>query len=241
MFIKFDERWFSETFGSVRSMAIIGNAPTLLHTSYSNLIDSCDVVCRFNQFKIKGYEQYVGSKTNFYGCNMISYNSLEFLLEAKVQGVLATRPISTKHCYNVALGDMLSTFEQLKTLNVSFVPEKIFEQLYEQLGISQDDRSGHNPSSGLTVLYAATRLLNLQQIYLIGFNFFDIASDVHYFPSNTHEKVTLEQLNSIYHPPVKEKPVFRSIIETSQNIYITDDEAQSLGITNVKTINHMRT
>lgn len=49
---------------SKEKIALIGNSSSLLNTNYSKLIDSHDWVIRFNQARVKGYEQYVGSKTS---------------------------------------------------------------------------------------------------------------------------------------------------------------------------------
>jgi hypothetical protein len=45
---------------------IVGNANSLLQSCNGNLIDSFDLVIRLNKFQIKGYEQYVGTKTDIY-------------------------------------------------------------------------------------------------------------------------------------------------------------------------------
>lgn len=45
-------------------IALIGNSSKLLDNNYSKLIDSYDWVVRFNQARVKGFENHVGSKTS---------------------------------------------------------------------------------------------------------------------------------------------------------------------------------
>ena len=45
------------------SAIIIGNGPSLLFQKKGKIIDSFDVVFRFNKFAIKSYEEHVGNKT----------------------------------------------------------------------------------------------------------------------------------------------------------------------------------
>jgi hypothetical protein len=45
---------------------VVGNAASLLKQKNGKLIDSFDVVIRLNKFVTKGYEEYVGKKTNIY-------------------------------------------------------------------------------------------------------------------------------------------------------------------------------
>lgn len=44
-------------------IAIVGNSPILLEKEYGEEIDSHDIVVRFNNFVINGYEKYTGIKT----------------------------------------------------------------------------------------------------------------------------------------------------------------------------------
>ena len=45
-------------------IAIVGNAQSILAARQGEFIDSHDVVIRFNEFMIKGYEKYCGTKTD---------------------------------------------------------------------------------------------------------------------------------------------------------------------------------
>ena len=43
---------------------LVGNGTSVLDYKYGCLIDSFDIVVRFNDFRIKGFEEYVGKKTD---------------------------------------------------------------------------------------------------------------------------------------------------------------------------------
>jgi len=47
---------------------LIGNSPSVLKTKLGEVIDSFGVVCRFNNFQIKGYEEEVGTKLDWFAC-----------------------------------------------------------------------------------------------------------------------------------------------------------------------------
>ncbi len=49
-----------------RDIILIGNGPSALEHEMGAVIDSFDTVIRFNWFHIKGYEKYVGKKTDIW-------------------------------------------------------------------------------------------------------------------------------------------------------------------------------
>ena len=46
-----------------KKVAIVGSSGHLLERNYANLIDSHDIIIRFNFARVEGYEKYVGKKT----------------------------------------------------------------------------------------------------------------------------------------------------------------------------------
>ena len=54
-----------------KSILIIGNGQSILNNNFQNQIDNFDIVLRINNYKINGYEQFLGSKTDiwFNGAN----------------------------------------------------------------------------------------------------------------------------------------------------------------------------
>lgn len=53
---------------------VIGNGPSALNTPLGEEIDNADVVVRINDFQTKGYEKFVGSKTDIlFTCRLNEY------------------------------------------------------------------------------------------------------------------------------------------------------------------------
>lgn len=48
------------------SVILVGNGPSVLDFKMGAVVDSHDIVVRFNRFKIKGYEDHVGTRTDFW-------------------------------------------------------------------------------------------------------------------------------------------------------------------------------
>ena len=48
------------------NLILVGNGPSVLRQRLGKVIDSFDVVVRFNRFVTKGFEEYVGSRTDFW-------------------------------------------------------------------------------------------------------------------------------------------------------------------------------
>lgn len=49
-----------------KTVILVGNGPCLMHSEKGKHIDRFDEVFRFNQFRVKGFERHVGSKTTVY-------------------------------------------------------------------------------------------------------------------------------------------------------------------------------
>jgi hypothetical protein len=54
-------------------IAIIGNGSTALNKKNGNFIDSCDVVVRIKNFRLKGFEKNVGSKIDWFASKWFSW------------------------------------------------------------------------------------------------------------------------------------------------------------------------
>jgi len=50
----------------MKEILLIGNGPSCLNNEYGELIDSHDIVVRFNNFEIESFEKFVGKKTNYW-------------------------------------------------------------------------------------------------------------------------------------------------------------------------------
>lgn len=49
---------------------LVGNGPSAIHSKLGHIIDSFDIVVRFNTFYQKGFEEYVGRKTDIWAVNL---------------------------------------------------------------------------------------------------------------------------------------------------------------------------
>jgi hypothetical protein len=61
-------------------IAIVGGSGSVLKHTHGKLIDKHDMVIRFNENPIEGYEQYVGSKTNM---RFIAYHGADYDLQCE--------------------------------------------------------------------------------------------------------------------------------------------------------------
>jgi len=56
------------------SVFIIGNGPSATRNKLGHIIDRADVVVRINDFKTKGFEPFVGTKTDIlFTCRLNEY------------------------------------------------------------------------------------------------------------------------------------------------------------------------
>ena len=53
----------NRTFNKKKEILVIGSSPNLLNIENGNKIDKYKYICRFNDYKIEGFEDYVGGKT----------------------------------------------------------------------------------------------------------------------------------------------------------------------------------
>ncbi len=69
---RFDQFDFRDLFSGVRSVAIVGNAATVLEFDNGELIDSHDMVVRFNRAQTKGIEHKIGRRTDLLVANELN-------------------------------------------------------------------------------------------------------------------------------------------------------------------------
>jgi hypothetical protein len=69
---RFDQFDFRDMFAQVRSVAIVGNAATVLEFGNGELIDSHDMVVRFNRAQTTGVEDKIGRRTDLLVANELN-------------------------------------------------------------------------------------------------------------------------------------------------------------------------
>lgn len=194
MFNNFDKEWFAEQFGNVKSVALVGNGPTLSERSDGDIIDGHDIVVRMNDFVTDGYERSVGTQTHLYLSHMLHPLAPDLLKNAGVKAILVSRPISRRFAYNVALGTVLEQIQLLRYFPLAFVAEDVFSSLYDELGIPLDDETGRNPSSGIVALQMMVEIETLEMVSLFGFDFYSPTNPIHYFKDAVYEKPEMRAL-----------------------------------------------
>ena len=232
MFNTFSKEWFTKHFGEKPSVAIIGNSANLLNEQIGTYIDSYDVVCRMNNYQIAPYEAYVGKKTDLYVTSLFNKpgKSAEELREQKVETVFVSRPMSVKYAYNVALGEMLKNYPKVKDFDPVFVSEKVFDELYDHLNI-KNEANGKNPTSGLTFIRALLTEVELDRVFVAGFDFFASAMGndaMHYYKGDQYDQNDEREKIRFFHPRNEEVKEFISLIKEKENVLLSKGVAESL-------------
>lgn len=60
-------------------VVIVGNSNNVTNYKFGPIIDKFDIVVRFNEFKINGFEEYVGTKTDYVAITPVIINSIKNL------------------------------------------------------------------------------------------------------------------------------------------------------------------
>lgn len=69
----------------MKRLVIVGCGGGVLTSKKRDFIDSSDLVIRVNNFKIKGYEDFVGTKTDIYSCAPKFINSIDKSEEDRIK------------------------------------------------------------------------------------------------------------------------------------------------------------
>lgn len=220
MFNSIDKNWLN-CFEQKKSLAIIGNSPALLKMKNGKFIDSFDLVCRFNNYKINTYENYIGHKTDIYITCLIDNPdvSSEKLRNEGIKATFVTRPISSKYAYNSALGEMLKNYNLIHEFNPVFISESDFDELCLLLEIKPNSE-GINPTSGITFIYALFKYFTFDKVFVSGFDFFDPRnkSNMHYFIGDVYDQENNYGLIQKYHPRINEIKVFKLLLNKIENV-----------------------
>lgn len=88
-----------------KSVAVVGSSGNLLERNYTSLIDSHDIVMRFNQARVIGFEDFVGNKTTHRIVNIHTFlgtsgndrfpnNDPMFVPKLDNQNIILNRPVT---------------------------------------------------------------------------------------------------------------------------------------------------
>ncbi len=137
---------------------IIGNGPSVLEHKKGHIIDAFDEIIRFNKFKIKGYEEYVGTKTTIYATfgkgQLPSDDDCRPERVLYVHGKSGNPSYTPAHIWRIPLSFYNELRKKIQSETFTDTPEKIL------------------PSSGVLVI---SWLLHngFKSLYIHGFDNFD--------------------------------------------------------------------
>jgi hypothetical protein len=156
----------------MNSILLIGNGPSVMDYEAGDIIDKHPCVCRFNAFKINGYEKYVGTKFDFW----VTCLEEEVVRRWKIQPKKIYWPLSQQKFV-----DRIGRFPGSECF-----PQSVYVKASTILG------KYFYPSSGLL---AVTYFSDLgYDVVLYGFDFFQ--REKHHYcddqPRGTNHKPTME-------------------------------------------------
>lgn len=185
------------------TIVVIGNGTSVLEREMGDIINAFQHVVRFNDFQIKGYERYIGSKTTIWARS--NSNITQDRVYGNFDQVLIVSP---EWNYN-----NVSKFVKGHK-NAFAIPMEYVIFLQEEMGLSgrtKDDKQKKLikgwPSTGLITLYFL--LKRYKEVYIYGFDYFreEEGASRHYYNGK-------EIINShVHNSSVEEKWVRTKIKE----------------------------
>lgn len=194
----------------MNNICIIGNGSSSLKEN-GEFIDNCDLVIRIKNFKIKGYEKYIGSKTNIWCTKWFSFEENEEKLNLDFNKTKIWLPILNplskvynKDLYIINQYMFSNCFSDKKINldihydlsnkvhnNISYLDEEELDYCLKILNINSDlilTKSGINTFHPTTYLFCILLCLKRYKdipIYISGFDGF---TQGYYWNSNQVKK-----------------------------------------------------
>lgn len=160
------------------SILLIGNGPSAIEHPYGEIIDTFGIVCRCNNFIIKKYEKFVGTKTDIFfrrPCNNVTDHSPE----AKKTVLCVTHRIKTG---KALLRSALSMRKRLsKEHTVEVYSGEPVERLSKDMGL---DFKTESATVGAIAMHYILNHMKMKPLYIHGFDYIKENWDngLHYFP-----------------------------------------------------------
>jgi len=159
-----------------KSCAIIGNSGSILSAENGNIIDRHDFVIRMNQARVRGYEKYVGSKTNLRILNLHSFLALNGVDEQELKATFSS--FSSDIFKELREKNYLTKYHSDLSIAITKYPDIKFDKITLQSDLILRRIAGQEPTTGLIALILALKYFNKISCY--GFDFYDGSVD-HYF------------------------------------------------------------
>ena len=164
---------FLEKFAESQSVVFVGNGPSMKDSGLGKWIESFDIVVRFNECKIDGYEDDVGSRTDILVINpyVEPKNPDKFLNSLSKDGVVIIISPETRRAHTSYLDHILKDREVLFT----FTPDIVLV----------GDVDHHNGlTTGTYGVFLLSRLLLPSHTAITGFTMFLNNTACHYWQPN---------------------------------------------------------
>jgi len=149
-------------------VAVIGNAPSVLENNYGAYIDSHDVIVRFNECAVEGYESKVGSRTDILITNVYPEKRTRKPGDGRpiklVLAIASQIRRGSMQSFTSWIGDYLTLF--------TYSPDLI--------GVP-DSAHRAGLTTGTYGIQLIWRLLRPSKIFLTGFTMFSDSAQSHYW------------------------------------------------------------
>lgn len=204
---------FRRLFGSARSLAVVGNAPTILGFQNGPLIDSHDLVVRFNRATTAGNEGKIGGRTDILVVNASNSKKLGPPPSETVRPKCLVSFVSPQGIPTVDYDGFVEWVGDLPLLLV-FGPDLI--------GLSSPLRT-RPLTSGTYFLFMAPRLLEIEKLFVSGFTMFGAV------PGGA-EKFYRDDRPGVgaFHDLDAEEPLFASILSSFDGELTMTTEVQAI-------------
>jgi hypothetical protein len=164
----------------MKNIIIIGNSPNVMNNKYGDLINTYDEVIRINNFELKGYEEYVGNKTDkIFLTFATKYSDIIFNFDPKKLYLFTADKYDDKKF----LKERISKGVKIDIEKVNILEKKYFYELNNKVGCVGKERC----TTGLIATEWCLNNYTDSIITLYGFSFFeDIKNEIipHYFSHN---------------------------------------------------------
>lgn len=145
---------------------VVGNSPNNLKKKKGKVIDSFDIVIRINDFKINGFEDYVGTKTTHW---VTSFSPAIDNREINIFNKVFTANFNqTNEIFNKRIKRIIKKDSDIN--NKLLVLSKLeIENFKKQIGY---DTKHKWPTTGMVAIYVALNKIENSDVYFHGFSFF---------------------------------------------------------------------
>ncbi len=179
-------------------IVIVGNGSSLLGNGLGGIIDSHEIVVRFNRFETKGFVPDVGRKTSIWFCNRnVNHSSLFRVLRHESYTEIYVHTWGDRH--EAALTFQRALEEIDRSARIVEVPASTYEEMRKFIGT--DYRFF---STGAIAVWLMIERFG--KVDLVGFDWWRNPARIHYFNDG---QLPPDPLNG--HRPVEEKKFFERL------------------------------